>query len=133
MADDNSLILVADVLGFANIVKNSTDAALDERIETWVTIVADAKKESEVDHTQLISDTLFASAADSVDGFESLGNFARLLLNEGIRNSLPIRGAICRGRLKWAEALVYGPAVIAAHKLETQQDWIGVACGSNIP
>jgi hypothetical protein len=58
--------------------------------------------------------------------------FAQLLLNRGIENALPLRGAIVHGEAAWGR-LTYGKAVIQAHRIERSLDWIGIACAPNLP
>ena len=120
---------VADVLGFSNIVRNSNDVDLVARIKKWTTLVDSLAEQHGIDNIQLISDTIFAHTDSSSDGLKKMIEFSRSLLNQGVSQSLPIRGAITHGEFEWGR-LTYGKAVIDAHELETNQNWIGVSCGS---
>lgn len=120
---------VADILGFGNIVRNSNKVDLLARINSWTTIVDSLAHQHDIDNIQLISDTVFAHTESSTAGLKKLVEFSRSLLNQGVPQSLPIRGAITHGDFDWGR-LTYGKAVIDAHELETSQNWIGVSCGS---
>ena len=122
-----SYLLVADVLGFSNIVSNTPHDSLSERIETWIRLVEEVKHETDIDEMQLISDTIFAREADSDDGLERLLRFSKSLLERGVEKSFFIRGAITHGEVSWGK-LIYGDAVIKAVELERSLDWIGIAC-----
>ena len=122
-----SYFLVADVLGFSKIVLNLSHDDLDERMQCWTGLVAKARCEAHVDRIQLISDTVFVQVDDTDYGLEQLLIFSKLLLEYGIEQSFPIRGAISRGNVTWGE-FTYGRAVIEGHSLERSQDWIGIAC-----
>ena len=124
----NRYLLVADVLGFSNIVSNLTHDSLSARIEDWTNIVKEAKRETNVERIQLLSDTLFAQEADSKEGLERLFRFSKLILERGMENYFPVRGAIAHGEVSWEDDLIYGEAVIKAHQLERSLDWIGIAC-----
>jgi len=118
---ENGYFFCGDILGFSNIVESLHQNTLEKKIANWSTLVKDSAETSGVNRFQLVSDTVFATSSK----LETLILFARQLLNNGINESLPIRGAISYGEFKWGE-LVYGRAVIAAHELETKQNWIGV-------
>ena len=127
----NSHILVADVLGFSRLVNNLDHTQLVERLNVWIDLIAVIGSETRIQEYQLISDTLFVREDDSVDGFERLLQFGRALLERGLANHFPIRGAISKGDLHWGK-LIYGKALIHGHELERQQDWIGIACESGL-
>ena len=95
--------LTADLLGFSNIVTNSSEDELSERIGDWVTLVETAAHACNVQNIQLISDTVFASADSTTAGCSSLAAFARRLLNDGVLKSLPVRGAITYGTFEWPQ------------------------------
>jgi len=107
---------VADILGFGNIVRNSNEVDLVARINSWTTIVDSLAHQHGIDNIQLISDTVFAYTESSTAGLRKLVEFSRLLLNQGVQQSLPIRGAITHGDFDWGR-LTYGIAVITAHEL----------------
>ena len=123
----NSYLLVADVLGFSRIVSNLDRAQLDLKINTWTSLVSKIREETSVKDLQLISDTIFVREDNSEDGLWRLLSFSKLLLEEGISQSFPIRGAITRGDVNWG-SLIHGETVIQAHRLERSLDWIGIAC-----
>lgn len=124
---------IGDVIGFSNIVTNLTAGELDQRIATWLELIDAAKRKSGVQQTQLISDTIFATCDLTHEGLKQLIEFAKVLLADGCRKSLPIRGAITSGDVTWSERLTYGRAVIEAHRLEHRQNWIGVCCEPSLP
>lgn len=124
--------LIADLLGFGNIVLNSNEEQISERIEQWCGLVDGVAARKNLQQVQLISDTVFVGADDTPAGADALVRFASALLNEGVRKSLPVRGAICFGPYRWGR-LTYGKAVIAAHRLEQAQNWVGVACAAGLP
>ena len=124
--------MVADILGFSEMIKNLSDAQQRQRVEEWVTLINEVTNETEVSNIQLISDTLFASEVDSVDGLERMLRFAQILLNKGAEQSFPIRGAIVHGEVAWGD-MTFGRAVIRAHQLERSLDWIGIACSPDLP
>lgn len=123
---------IADLLGFSRIVENTPEEALQERIAAWVALVEATAARLGIPQFQLISDTVFAATDSTRGGLGKLIGFARDLLNDGVPQSLPIRGAISHGSYTWG-ALTYGKAVIQAHELETAQDWIGVGCDNLLP
>ena len=125
-------LLVADVLGFSNIVSNLNHAELDNLMSEWVDLIKHIKTETGIRDVQLISDTLFVREENSQDGLQRLLHFAQSLLEEGIQRSFPIRGAITRGNVTWGK-LTYGKPVLEAHKIERSLDWIGVACSAALP
>lgn len=119
--------LAVDLLGFSNMVSNLGQNKLDGRIGDWTGLVEKVKTDAGVNDLQLISDTVFVREEDSEDGLQRIIRFARSLLEKSLDRSLPIRGAITHGAVAWGK-LTYGKPVIEAHKLETSQDWIGIAC-----
>ena len=124
--------LAADLLGFSSIVSNLSGPALDKRIGDWVNLVQRLGPVAPGVEIQLVSDTLFVREEGSDEGLQRLLSFSRTLLEDGISHALPVRGAITFGPVEWGE-LTYGKAVIEAHRLETAQDWIGVACVPKLP
>ena len=123
---------IADLLGFSRIIKNSPEENVALPIEAWVELIENTAAKFEITQLQLISDTVFAATESSADGLTTLVKFARSLLSDGLRKSLPIRGAITHGTYQWGR-LTYGKAVISAHELEMTQDWIGVGCENELP
>jgi hypothetical protein len=123
---------MADLLGFGNIVRNSSDSELSARIGRWTSLVDSLAQEYGIANIQLISDTVFAATDSSAEGLTKLIRFSRELLNRGVPLSLPVRGAITHGEYEWGR-LTYGKAVVAAHDLETAQNWLGVTCDGVLP
>ena len=128
---DTGYFLIADVLGFGRIVRNTPEATLDDRIQVWVNLVESTAAKFGIEKLQLISDTLFVSVPSAIEELEKLLNFSRQLLTDGIEQSLPVRGAIAHGTYAWGK-LTYGQAVISAHELEQAQNWIGIACAPQV-
>ena len=128
----NGFFLTADLLGFSNIVTNSNDEELSSRIDRWISLVETAANDCEIEHFQLISDTVFASATSSREGLAAIISFGHALLNKGASCSLPVRGAITHGIFNWGK-LTYGEAIIRSHQLESKQNWIGITCGNVLP
>lgn len=52
-------ILIADILGFSNIVRNLNGEELNSRIKDWTDLVDGLSKKYELKEYQLLSDTLF--------------------------------------------------------------------------
>lgn len=126
-------LLVADVLGFSAIVRNLTHTGLSERLGVWVDIVKKTSHDVGIKDVQLISDTVFAQETCIQRGPERLFQFSRTLLERGMEESFPIRGAITCGEVSWDEKLIYGDAVIEAHDLERSLEWIGIAAAKSLP
>ncbi len=124
--------MVVDILGFSSIIENLNAEEQTQRISVWIDLVETTRRLSGVEEIQLISDTLFVREENSVDGLLRLLTFAQLLLEKGIQNSLPLRGAVVHGEAAWGR-LTYGKAVIQAHQVERSLDWIGIACAPNLP
>ena len=122
-----SHLLIADVLGFSRLVSNLEHGELDQRLNRWVNLVDEIRVETGIQHSRLISDTIFVRDDDSADGLRRLLRYSKALLERGLANHFPIRGAITKGPLTWG-TLTHGKAVIHGHELERQQDWIGIAC-----
>jgi hypothetical protein len=129
---EEGYFLMADLLGFSRMVKNLSEEALSKRIDSWVDLVQKSAEEAKVSRFQLISDSLLAATDGESSSLSHLIHLARLLLEKGIRNSFPIRGAISFGTYTWGN-LTYGKAVIHCHELEKNQQWVGIACTNSLP
>jgi hypothetical protein len=129
---ETDYLFICDVLGFSNIVTDSSEHELSGRARAWVTPSTAAANKAGVKGMQLISDTFLASAPSTCEGLGQLVSYAQTLLNDGAPQSLPIRGAISHGLFEWGQ-LTYGKAVIAAHRLESSLEWVGVACDNELP
>ncbi|MCX7071289.1 MAG: hypothetical protein NTW01_09895 [Gammaproteobacteria bacterium] len=129
---ETGYFLVADVLGFSAMLANSSHTEFDARMSQWVELVEAATKKSGVDKFSLFSDTVFAAVPSTVEGANALINLSRLLLSEGLTNSFMVRGGIAHGTFTWGR-VSYGRAIIDAHKLESRQNWVGIACQGKLP
>lgn len=124
--------LIVDLLGFSNIISNLSDDDLLIRINEWVDLTTNVCNTYQVEKLSLLSDTLFVGLDDTEEGLSKAISISRGLLNDGMQRSLPVRGAISFGEYHWGN-LIYGKAVINAHKLEENQNWIGISCTQNLP
>lgn len=140
---------VGEVLGFSDMV---TALTLDEkrnlepeqiakflpevrasRVESWVQLVTSGLAEYKIPHYHFVSDTVFAGTEYTRDGLKRLLGFSKYLLEEGIKKSLPLRGGIAYGDVEWRNKISFGTAIINAHKLEADQEWIGTCCEPDLP
>ena len=126
-------ILCADILGFSDIVRHQPADKLNERLRKWINAVDDLTKKYAFTRVQHFSDTLFVSVDSDLNSFGCLLEFSRSLLSVGIEHSFPIRGGIAHGIVVWDDTITFGPAVIAAHQLEQESDWIGITCANGCP
>ena len=117
---------VADLLGFSNLILNLPEEHQARRVKQWIDLVKESARASNVDQFQLVSDTVFASASPDVDGLSKLITFAQLLLQDGVKAALPIRGAITCGDANWDEEVTFGTAIVEAYHLVNNQNWMGV-------
>ena len=125
-------IMVVDILGFSKMIKNLNNDEQIQKILDWIELVETNRLKLSVRDIQLISDTLFVREEDSIDGLTRLLRFAQLLLECGVEEYFPLRGAIVHGDAAWGK-LIYGKAVIQAHQIERSLDWLGIACAPNLP
>lgn len=127
--------LVADIAGFSNIMENLNESERTERVQKWVGLVVDCARENGIDSDtwQLVSDTVFVGAPSTPAGLRSLVNFSRQLIEQGIDESLPIRGGIAIGEVTMEDPISYGPGIVRAHRLCELQKWIGIACDHDLP
>jgi hypothetical protein len=129
---ESGYFFVGDFLGFGNVVRNSKPGELQGRIDDWVGMVGKAAKASGITRYQLLSDTVFAAAGKEAKDLGRLIRFAQYLLTDGLSSSSPVRGAVTFGPYEWGN-IIYGGAVVDAHQLEAEQDWIGVGCHPVLP
>lgn len=120
-----------DIMGFSKLIENLSNSSLNSIINDWISLIYQAADECNISRIQLLSDTVYAAANDSKEELSKLIAFSRILLNKGIKRLLPIRGAISFGHYNW-DKLVYGKAVLDAHRLEKNQRWIGVTLQNSI-
>ena len=116
-------------------IKNLSDSELNAKIDTWISIVKEICASLNIERYQLISDTLFIGVGEDEEDLCKIVSAGRELLNKCVIKSIPLRGAISFGNYTWSDDLVYGKAVINAHELEMNQDWVGISCveGIKIP
>lgn len=126
------LVLIADILGFSNIVDNLDGDHLAKRITDWIDLIKNLCVKYSIKDFQLLSDTLFVSVDYSSENARNLFKLSNELLTEGISKSLPIRGAITYGEVVWGQ-LIYGKAIIEGHRLESEQNWLGITCSLTVP
>jgi hypothetical protein len=124
--------LVADMLGFQNIILNSSSPDREKRVNDWIELIQ-TEAESVGARHQLISDTVFVVTESDADGLRRVLTLAQRLLERGLDQSFPLRGAVTHGDVTWSPQLVFGPAIVEAYRLETDQDWMGVTCSPSIP
>lgn len=124
--------LIADLLGFSQIVNNTPPRNLNSRVTQWTNLIEETTRNLDIDRYQLMSDTLFAATDSSARSLKCLVKCARQILEKGLDMSLPVRGAISHGQYEWGK-LIYGKAVIEANQLEKSQEWVGFACCNNLP
>ena len=140
---------VGDVLGFSDMVtaltteeekelapeqiaKFSPDARAS-RVDSWVQLVSSGLIEFKISHYHFVSDTVFVGTEYTRYGLERLIDFSKYLLEEGMKKSLPLRGGIACGDVEWGDKISFGTAIIKAHKLEADQEWIGTCCEPDLP
>ena len=68
----NGYVLLLDLLGFSNIVRNLPPEDLHSRIEEWIALIKQAAHKSSVTKLSMLSDTVFAAADPSEEGLKSL-------------------------------------------------------------
>ena len=129
---ESGYFFIGDLLGFSRMVENLAPRELATRVDEWVQLIQSSAEQAGITRFQMISDTVFASAEPTADGLNRLLMFSTMLLNRGVPQSLPVRGAISFGDFVWG-ALTYGKAVIEGHRLEQRQQWIGIACQAKLP
>jgi hypothetical protein len=124
-----------DLAGFQNIVCYLPLDQQETRINQWIELVESAARRCEITNVKLISDSIVATTDGTPSGLEKLVKFSKILLEEGLRLKLPLRGAISQGEVKWTEHIVFGKAVIDAYQLASNQNWLGVSfqMGISIP
>ena len=120
--------LCADILGFRQIVENELHIRLNNRLEKWVEAVLGLSEEYALTCVKHFSDTIFVKTESSCNGLSRMLEFSRSLLEKGIEHSFPIRGGIAHGPVVWDKKKTFGQAVIDAHQIEQESDWIGIAC-----
>lgn len=127
----NGICLMIDILGFSSLIENLEENELDNRIEGWVGLVKKLTDKFSIKTFSLLSDKLFVKFPVPYD-LSKVIKFAKELLENGTATSIPLRGAVTYGEILTGD-FIYGKAVIAAHKLEMNQKWIGITFDKDIP
>lgn len=127
--------LVADIVGFSNIMENLGEEERSRRVTEWIEIVIACTKRNKIDpdRWQFVSDTVFVGAPDTESGLKNLVKFGRDLLESGLKESLPVRGGVAHGETSWGDPFAYGPAIVRAHRLCEGQKWVGISCEPSVP
>jgi len=123
---------VGDLLGFSNLMMNLRPEIQSIRVDEWISLAKTAAQEAAIEKFQLISDTIFASTEPTPEGLANLVKFSRLLLEEGTKVALPIRGAIAHGDVSWEREVTFGKALVDAYRLANNQNWIGVSVAESV-
>ncbi len=123
---------VGDLLGFSKIIGNLDPSDQSERVEQWTALIEDNAQRNCITDYQMISDTVFAGAGNSPEGLENIISFAKGMLEKGISDCLPVRGAISYGEVTWAPKVSFGKAIVNAYNHANNQNWIGTACEPNL-
>ena len=127
----NGYLFCGDILGFSSIVESLNSSQVSEQIELYTSIINQLKEKYTSINVRLFSDTVLAFVENDKNDLGKLIEFSRELLNLCIVQSLPIRGAITFGNFTWGE-MIFGKAVIDAHELEKNQNWIGIIVNDNL-
>lgn len=125
------LVMVIDVLGFQEIMRNVPADVRLQRIGDWLRL-ANAPGRTFNLESQLVSDTLFVVADPTDEGITKLVELGSYLLEQGLNRNLPLRGAIARGDVEQASQSLWGPAIIDAYVLGQATDWIGIALDASV-
>ena len=135
---------VGDVLGFSDMVSELTPDEKEKltpeeitrfapeerakRVDSWIKLIEREIAKHDISYYHFVSDTVFVGVEPNHEGLDRLLKFSKDMLNDGIENSLPLRGGIAYGDVEWGEKVSFGTALINAHKLEEEQNWIGTCC-----
>ena len=118
---------VGDLLGFRNINLKLRQRGQTERVSQLKQLVERGKGQFNIDNCKLLSDTVFAGVEPSAERLKNLLDFSKYLLEKGLENALPVRGAIAFGDATWG-SVVHGKAIINAYEHAEKQNWIGASC-----
>jgi len=120
--------LVLDILGFRASVVSADSVYQTKFVDEWINLVDASAAAEGIDRYQLISDSLFAVAAPTVEGLGHLLGLSRRLLNMGVDKRLLVRGAIAHGEVRWDRRIAHGAAIVDAYELGESWAWAGVSC-----
>ena len=126
---------VGDLLGFKNTIMNLGKEEQKTRVSEWTKFIDESiKRFDNITNYQLISDTIFISAESNKNGLENLLNLSKYLLEEGLKKSFLLRGAITFGEVDWDDPrIAFGKSIVEAYNLANNQNWIGTCCGEMLP
>lgn len=127
----NGICLMVDILGFSSLIENLEERELDNRIKEWVELIKGLTAKFSLESFNLLSDTLFVKFPEPYDLTKVIA-FSKELLEKSTSASIPLRGAVTYGEILTGD-FIYGKAVIAAHRLEMNQKWIGITFDKSIP
>lgn len=123
---------VADLLGFKNMILNLPLKEQADRVKDWIQFVSEGINKFNLPEHQLVSDTIFIGAIDNDEGLENLLKFSKFMLENGIKKSFLLRGAISYGDVTWSKHISYGKAIVDAYNFANNMNWIGTACLPNV-
>jgi hypothetical protein len=118
--------LVADLLGFSNLMLNLPSDLQSVRVAQWTDLVNTAASNAGISQYQMVSDTVFAGADPTAEGLKRLIAMCQSLLQHGVPSALPIRASIALGDVSWG-TVTFGKPIVDAFRLSNDQVWIG-AC-----
>jgi hypothetical protein len=146
-------IAMLDVLGFSDVVNNSYPPHLTQIIQilqgsTALAVGFQTPQNVDEHHSgidaSMLSDTIALwTFDDSALSLQHLMSTVRELMFSAFNNGLPLRGAISVGSVitigpseitpsvTWNK-MVFGKAVIEAHRLERSQDWSGCVLSESV-
>lgn len=110
---------VGDLLGFKNTIMNLGKEEQKTRVSEWTKFIDESiKRFDNITNYQLISDTIFISAESNKNGLENLLNLSKYLLEEGLKKSFLLRGAITFGEVDWDDPrIAFGKSIVEAYNL----------------
>jgi hypothetical protein len=123
--------LVADLLGFRQMIQNLDQDRQRERVEKWAGIISTALDKHHAEHHLLVSDTLMVVCENTSRGVETLIDLSRELLENGIEESFLVRGAIACGEVAWEPGVIFGKAISSAYEFGNLANWIGISMHSS--
>jgi hypothetical protein len=130
---DKMYCFVGDLLGFKSLLLNLPPEEQAVRVEEWIRLAEEGAERYRLRHFHLVSDTVFAGGENSKEGLERLMDYSRYMLETGIRNAFPLRGAIAFGDTIWHPKVTFGEAIARAYDFANSQNWIGTSCIAPLP
>lgn len=127
-----SWVVVFDVLGFKNLVKDAEqDLARHALFGKITELVEFSEKEADIAGFEFVlyADTLVFFAPDEKPlSYSHLLHLCKMIICKSIVIRLPLRGAISVGPTYEAKGypVFVGPAMLEAHRYGDAQDWIGL-------